>query len=398
MRAALLLSAALLVVSPAYAQQNNQYQGSDASAATDVGVDEAYNVGATAIAGGNVVTAAADDAETAMQNVQHMDGATSAHTQADIGAAYGTVNLASAAVANGATAALRDSTVDVNSAQLAHGDVDATLSHLGGVAGTAATSASASGNVTAISADHSELRLRSDQESTGSINAQINSDQYISGQAIAGAVASANNFTVGGETATVLTDIRQRATGDTVVADVNLHADHAYDVSGNATANANAVTIDNQWGYVNARIDQSATANVNANSVVTLGANFEGFASSGAYGVGNQAIVSNVGSDTVLDIAQANGGGVSANAETIAAGGGDYALASSAAYGNSITGYVCTTCDTNVPSLSASSMQTNNGAVRSTATVRSNSYVDTVAATSTAIGNAATYSTATPGG
>jgi len=398
MRAALLLSAALLIVSPAYAQQNDQYQGADAAATTDVVVDEAYNVGGTAVASGNVVTAISDDADAQMENVQHMDGDATAHTEADIGAAYGTVNLTSAAIANGATADLSDSNVEINSSQLAHGDASASVNHLGGVAGAAATSASASGNVTSISAQNSELRLLSEQESTGSISAAVTSDQYISGQAISGAIASANNFTVGSETATVLTDLRQSATGDSVEAAVNLHADHAYDVSGNATANANAATIDNQWGYVNARIDQTATADVNADSVVTLGANFEGFASSGAYGVGNQAIVSNVGSDTVMDIAQANGGDISANAETIGAGGGEYALASSAAYGNSITGYVCGYCDVNVPSLTPTSTQTNNGAVTSTAAVRSNSYVDTVGATSTAIGNAATYSVAGPGG
>ena len=46
--------------------------------------------------------------------------------------------------------------------------------------------------------------------------------------------------------------------------------------SGNATANANAVTIDNQWGYVNARVAQSSSAQVNADSYVTIGGDFLG--------------------------------------------------------------------------------------------------------------------------
>ena len=45
-----------------------------------------------------------------------------------------------------------------------------------------------------------------------------------------------------------------------VTADVDLYAGYATDVSGNATANANAVTIDNQWGYVNARVDPERVA------------------------------------------------------------------------------------------------------------------------------------------
>ena len=51
-----------------------------------------------------------------------------------------------------------------------------------------------------------------------------------------------------------------------------------------------------------------------ANSYVTLGGDFLGFGSAGAYGVGNQAIVSNVGSDTVMDVTQDNAGDISANA------------------------------------------------------------------------------------
>lgn len=396
MRAALFLSAALLAT-PVFAQQNDQYQGDDADAHTDVWIDEAYNVGATSVASGNVLTAVADDAQTPFDNTQHMDGDTTAHTDAEIGAAYGTVNVTAAVVANGATGVLTDSNVELNSTQLSHGDAAATVNHLGGFAGTGASSASAAGNVTSISAENSELRLISNQESTGSVIADVASDQYITGIAISGAVASANNFSVGSETATVLTDLRQSATGDVVEATVNLHADHSYEVLGNATANANAVTIDNQWGYVNARIDQGATSAVNAESIVTLGDDFAGFASSGAYGVGNQAIVSNIGSDTVFDVTQANSGDIYANAETLGGAGGEYALASSAAYGNAITGYVCGYCSSDVPSLQPTSSQVNNGAVRSSAAVRTmGSGSTSIGATSTAIGNAATYSVAGP--
>ncbi len=100
---------------------------------------------------------------------------------------------------------------------------------------------------------------------------------------------------------------------------------------------------------MNAAIEQNSTATVSADSYVTLGGDFTGFASAGAYGVGNQATVSNVGSDTVLDVSQSNGGDVYANAALV--GDGGMALASSAAYGNHISGSVCTSCDLNVPSL-----------------------------------------------
>jgi hypothetical protein len=396
MRAALFLSAALLTT-PAFAQVNDQLQLRDTTSITDVEVGSAYDVGATSVASGNVVTAVADDADAAFDNTQHMDGDTTARTDATVWNAGGTVAVTSAAVGNGGTAELRGSNVDINSTQLAHGDANASVNFTGGNAGHAATSASASGNVAAVSAQDSEVRFISNQESTGSTSAVIEADHgAVGGQVVSGAIASANNLTVGSETATVLTDTRQTATGDSVRASVDVYAGYATDVSGNATANANAVTIDNQWGYVNSRIDQSSTANVNADSYVTLGGEFAGFASSGAYGVGNQAIVSNVGSDTVMDVTQANGGDITANA-AMSGEGGQMALASSAAYGNSVSGALCAYCDTNVPSLSASANQVNDGNVTSTATVHTPN-ATTVAATSTAIGNAGTYSVRGPGG
>ena len=139
-------------------------------------------------------------------------------------------------------------------------------------------------------------------------------------------------------------------------------------------------------------------ATVSADSYVTLGGDFTGFGSAGAYGVGNQATVANVGSDTVMDVAQSNGGDVYANA-ALAGDGGGMALASSAAYGNSISGSVCTSCDASgaVPGLYASSNQTNDGNVYSSSVIHTTG-ATAIGATSTAIGNAATYQVRPPGG
>src|SRR5690606_23807351 len=254
-------------------------------------------------------------------------------------------------------------------------------------------------NTAAVSAQNAELRLLMNQESAGAVNASTEMDvDIVEDQAVSGAIASANNLSVGGETATVLNATRQAATGGSVTARSDLYVGYATDASGNATANANSVTIDNQWGYVNAAIEQNSDATVAADSYVTLGSDFTGFASAGAYGVGNQTTVANVGSDTVMDVAQSNGGDVYANA-ALDAGGGGMALASSAAYGNSITGALCTDCDATgqVPGLYASSNQTNDGDVYSSSTIRTTG-ANTVGATSTAIGNAATYSARPPGG
>ncbi len=398
MRTALLAGAGLLLAPLAQAQSlsNAQYQSGDAAAQTQVEIGTASDVGATAIASGNVVAAVSDDADAALDNSQHMDGAVNAETDALVWSASGAVAVTAAAVANGATANSANGDLAVTSEQRAHGDARAATHFAGGSAGDAATSASASGNVTAISVEYGELRLRSLHESTGAVSASAEADHCcVGGQAISAAIASANNLSVAGATATLLTVTAQRATGS-AAARVDLYAGYAADASGNAAANANAVTIDNEWGYVNARIDQDSAANVTADSYVTLGGDFLGFASAGAYGVGNQAIVSNVGGDTVLDVAQSNAGEIAANA-ALAGEDGDMALASSAAYGNSLSASLCAYCDANVPSLTANSQQANSGNVIAAAAIEAPSAA-TIAATATAIGNAATFQVRGPGG
>jgi len=394
-----LLITTALVSAPAYAQSNNQYQAGDATAVTNVEADWAGDAGATAVASGNAVTTTQEDNDTNLASTQHMDGDTSAEANATIWTATGNVAITSAAVSNGGTATIADGSSDIDAQQLGHGDANATVTLRNGYSLNAATSASASNNTAAVSAQDAALRLLMNQESVGSVNASTEMDvDIVEDQAVSGAIASANNLSVGGETATVLNATRQNASGGSVTARVDLYAGYATDASGNATANANSVTIDNQWGYVNAAIEQNSNATVSADSYVTLGSDFTGFASAGAYGVGNHTTVANIGSDTVMDVAQSNGGDVYANA-ALDAGGGGMALASSAAYGNSITGALCTDCDATgqVPGLYVSSNQVNDGNVYSSSTIRTTG-ANTVGATSTAIGNAATYSARPPGG
>lgn len=395
MRAALLLSAALITAPAAFAQTNNQYQGGDATAETEIDVGFTHDAAATAVASGNVVTVTADDADTFMLNDQAMDGDTSATVNANVDDAHDNVTVSSAAVANGGTAELRGSTVTIDSLTIANGDTSAVTNFTGGHADTAATSASAAGNVAAVSAEYSDATVLAVQDSNGNTSAIVNAQHgVVDGQLVSGAVASANNLTVSGYTTTLISRTRQNAHGDDVSASVNVNAEHAQDVSGNASASANTITVDNQWGYMETRAIQNASANVTANSQVTLTDHFHGFASSGAYGVGNQLVAGNVGSDTLVNSVQDNAGDITANAD-LSASGGDMALASAAAYGNEVTGYLCSQCDTNVPSLTANNEQTNSGDVTARARVNS-AYANTVAAGATAVGNAATYSARGP--
>jgi hypothetical protein len=397
MRALAILLATTALSGAAFAQSNDQYQLRDTTAVTDVEVGSAYDVGATAVASGNVVTTTQEHADSELTSTQHMDGDASATADATVWNATGNVAITSAAISNGGTAIVAGGDVDIEAEQLAHGDATAATQFTGSTASNVGLSASAGGNVAAVSARDASVRLVMDQESTGNVNAAVEGDtDLVTGQAVSGAIASANNLTMGGETATILNATRQTAVGGSVSARSDLYVGYGTDVSGNATANGNSVAIDNQWGYVNAAIEQSSNATISADSYVTLGGDFLGFASAGAYGVGNQAMVSNIGSDTVIDTMQANSGDVSAVA-AMSGEGGALALSSAAAYGNSVTGSLCTDCGASNPTLTASNGQVNDGNVNSTAVIRT-PYATTVGATSTAIGNAATYQVRPPGG
>jgi len=393
MRAALLISAALLIASPAFAQDNgnNQYNSGNTNAQTNVNVGQADGVGATAVAGGNVANSESEG-DFEIDSTQHNDGDTTAEADVTAWTVHGNIAVTAAAVANGGTVVAGEGDVEIDSTQLSHGNSTASVRFRGGHAHNAGTSASAAGNVGTLVAENGEIRLRGTQEATGSYTANVEADHdEVTGQVVSGAVSSANNMSIAGYTTTMLTDTNQRASGN-VGARVDLYAGQAEDASGNATANANSIAIDNQYGYVNSRIRQEASSDVAAQSYVTLGGEFSGFASAGAYGVGNSATVSNSASDTVIDVAQLNSGGVSADAGLVAAGGDGMALASSAAYGNTASGTVCGYCDAGSPGLYADVNQVNTGDVTSRATVNTGR-AGLAATTATAIGNAATFST-----
>ena len=400
MRAALLLTSAAFFAAPlAQAQtvSNDQFDLRGASSEMSIATDSALDVGVTSVAGANAY--AVSGPNVALDNLQHADGDVTATNTASIGSAGGVVVVTSAAVANGVTSATQNGGMDVRSTQLSHANQTASVVNDTGYVGHSASSASASGNVAALSAANGDISAALTQESAGSLLASTEADHWGSdGQVVADAIASANNISATGSTTTLLTDTTQNSGGGQVTAEVELYVGHAADAVGNATANANALTIDNEFGYVNTRAVQENTASVEARAYVTLGGDFAGFASAGAYGVGNSAIVSNTTSDTVLDISQNNVGDISANVGLVTEGAGDQALASSAAYGNVVTGSLCgQQCGDGQATLNANNTQINSGAVHASAAIHARE-ANTIAGTATAIGNAATYQSTGPGG
>ena len=399
MRAALLATMAVLTVAPAALAQtasNNQYQAHGAVAQTNVAAGDVGDAAATAVAGGNAYAVDSSGSDIEADNAQQMNGAASADANAAVNNSWGNEAVASAAVGNGFTANSTNGSITLRSFQADNGDTHAGTLLDSGDAANASVTSSAGANVSALAADTGDVNAAIEQESNGRVEAGARgSNSGLYGDTAAASIASANNVTASGYTTTSTTHTTQRANGEYVRADVDLYAGSAANASGNATANGNAATIDNQFGYTNARVDQQSSGHINANAYVTLGNDFAGFASAGAYGVGNSATVSNSGSDTVIDTNQQNGGYIEANS-AVGGDGGGAALSSSAAFGNSVNGALCSSCaNGGTPQMTANNQQVNDGDVYASSRA-SSAYSGTIATTSTAIGNAATYAVRDP--
>ncbi len=296
------------------------------------------------------------------------------------------VNAVSNAGGNSFSAAAYDRSLVVHGAQRSQGDARAQTSVQSGAAYAVNAEANASANIVSAAAESGDLTLVQGQSNSGSIEANVEADLCcVSDAATASASASGNVIATTGYTTTMLTATDQTNSGDGVTAHVDLYARSAAEASAQASASGNALTLDNQWGYVNAAARQDNRAGAIAEAYVTLGDAW--LASAAAYGVGNSAVITNIGSDTVIDTQQSNSGFVGAYAASVN-GYGD-ADGSATAYGNVVTAALCNSCGE--AALSASNAQVNDGRVESVVTLRARRG-GVVTGNANAIGNAAAYS------
>ena len=123
----------------------------------------------------------------------------------------------------------------------------------------------------------------------------------------------------------------------------------------------NNIVVDNTWGYSQLDGSQTNSSTIEAETIVEL-ADWDGTASISAYGVGNSAMQTNVGSDLNAYYTQTNTGNVTSLTDFEGGNGGAGNLTtSSTAIGNTYTGYVCATCQSATPGGYVS--QTNSGNV-----------------------------------
>lgn len=389
--AALLATVSLLSFGgmPAFAETQEQY--GDSHADLTLNVDHAGSVTGSSVAGSNSYTSTADGASVVLPGYQYSEGDSSASSSATVWSAHGDVVIFGDSAGNTTTVDVRNGDIGIGHNQYMTGDSSASVNVQTGDSGGAYSSASASGNVTSVASENGSVETGVIQESGGAVSANVEADHCCVGWTASGdAVASGNSIATTGSTSTIYGYSEQYSHGPDVNARVDLYAGYAGDAVGAAAASGNTMSIDNQWGYVNATAVQHNWSDATAESYVTLGGDFLGVASASSYGVGNAANVSNVGSDTVMNVAQTNEGAIGSFA-AVSGQGGDYAVASAVGYGNVVTGGLCTTCnDAGVPSLNAQSAQTNHGSVYSSANVVT-AGARHVAGSAVAIGNAASY-------
>jgi hypothetical protein len=210
--------------------------------------------------------------------------------------------------------------------------------------------------------------------------------------------ASGNSLQVSGYEANPIAYIDQSQTG-TVTAEADITArDVHWGLTAATEAAGNTAVITNDWGYAHLQGTQTNSGGVTARTVVNLGEFSNGVAAISAHGVGNNALVSNIGADAYSGIGQVNTGAVTAEAmftggHNGGSGVGGGIVASSSAIGNAQSGYICADCPVG---LTANINQTNSAPVTARSQINSPGYTPFISSSATAVGNAATFSTRTP--
>lgn len=359
--------------------------------------DYASDAEVIATATGNTSTASTLDNDIDYDATQTQSGSVSASTSLTGGTVYGdgasTVttaygNAASSHSENGRTfhRATQESNADVTAYSeidlLVVDDVDATTTAAGNVS-----------NHTNLYGDN-----RGFQQQTGNANVYATTTatfDSIDDSGRFGSVATGNNHSATGSTSTSYTGVVQRMADSTeVAAFTEAYAGYGEDVAVGATASGNSTEVNNEWGFATLGRDGSAVSQYNgaeiaADTSLTL-TNWTGFSGATSYGVGNSALVSNIGSDTQMFVNQNNQGYVQTTASFDGgASDGSIGYASATSIGNAATATLCRTCGDN-PVLSGRTNQVNGNDVSAYGYVNSG-FNGSAYGAATAVGNSATY-------
>ena len=391
----------VLSISAAGAQESgtiNQVQLGDVWSDMDVYVPESTTeVGSTSVSVGNTATAARIYGDVSSEITQEFD-ATSTATNRLRGYSAGRAVATTTAYGNAAYGGTDDGTNSFRTQQSASGRIEALTDIQLSGASEIASATTAIANVASTDNNYGSNNANQVQQSSADVIAETDADMCCDGYyASFATTAGANATSSTGYTSTNNNNARQVTSDDSAVrASTDVYMNDGHNVSAVTNAFGNSATVHNEWGYATLGqagepVEQTNGAEIDAQSYVTLD-HWSGYATSSAYGVGNSALISNVGSDTVMYANQTNDGTVGSQAsfsgQSTVGGAG---IVSATSIGNAATGTVCNYCSDGA--VGGVINQTNNGQVyaygRATTT-----YGSAIFGSATAIGNSATLQSA----
>ena len=352
---------------------------------------------AVATATGNTSTAATETGDVDYNATQSQQGDVSATTTLLGGPVYGgTASTYTTSYGNAASSSTTNGTDFHYVTQESYGDVSASSDiYLDGADDVTATTTAAA-NVSSYETEYGTNRGFQEQRAYGDVTATTVADMCCNNDTVTiASVASGNTVSSYGWTTTSYNGaVQVTDTDSTISSDTDIRMQTGTSVNGSATASGNSITVENEWGYATlgrdgSEVFQGNGAEIEAVSTVSID-DWSGTSGSTAYGVGNSALISNIGSDTAMYANQENYGDVSSYASFDGASyDGSFGYVSSTAIGNAATATMCYSCS-NDGVLSGRTNQTNSANVSAYGVARSNGG-GFVQGAATAVGNSATY-------
>ena len=375
----------------------DQVQLGDVFANMDVVVSgTATGASAAATATGNITTANSLDNDLDFDAAQQQNGEVRAASSISGDNVFGSpARTITTAYGNSASSSTTNGTDFSTVTQTSNSDVDAssaiTLLEVGDVEMTTTASA----NVNQYQTENGTNRGY--QVQTGNANVTATNEAqigFVANSGAIGATATGNSVASYGSTTTSYNGAQQIMADGTRVASVsNAEISDGTNVAVSATSAGNNMKVENEFGYATLGRDvsnlyQENSADIDADSSLTL-TEWAGVSGSTSYGVGNSALISNVGSDTGMYAIQQNNGDVATLATFEGGSNGGVGYASSTSIGNAATASLCHSCGSN-PILSGKTAQLNNANITSSA-YASTGHDGYISGSATAIGNSATY-------
>ena len=357
----------------------------------------ATEASSAATALGNTTSVSAINRDVDFDAVQTQNGEVDARTSLTGGTVYGgPATTVTTAYGNAATSATTIETTFHTTTQTSNADVSAFSDIALDGADDVSAITTATANVSSYSTEPGTNRGFSTQTGNADVISETNAELCCNNNTVSlGSVATGNSVSSHGSTTTSYNGSNQTmALGTAVTSTTNAHVVDGNNVAVSATSAGNNTKVENAFGYAKLG-GQGLPAYQNNGSAVTSSSalkldNWSGTSGATSYGVGNSALISNVGSDTELWANQDNNGQVSSYA-SFEGGSADssYGYASSTAIGNAATATLCYTCSAD-GILRGGMNQTNNANTIASgyASVTNGGYVS---GASTAVGNSATY-------